>query len=118
MVTVERRTSPRIRAYRPVRLHKPSSPQIETLTKNLSLGGVRCLSSTVFPVSSELNLELMFSTGEEPLAARGCMIWFQIVPHSEQFDLGIAFVDMAPQTKRRLSVYLDRLAQYPAAVSS
>ena len=113
----ERRGTPRFRAYRPVRLHRPSAPQlVETLTKDLSAGGVRCLSPTLFPVSTELNLELVLSTGDEPLTVRGRTVWFQILPQSEQFDIGIAFFDLPPQNKRRLSVYLDRLSSQSASL--
>ena len=115
----ERRSAPRIRAYRPVRLHNPSTPQvIETLTKDLSIGGLRCVSPTLLPVSTELNLELVLSTGDEPLTMRGRMAWFQVLPQSEQFDLGISFLDLAPRTKRRLSAYLERLSSQSVPVSA
>ena len=107
----ERRANSRIRAYRPVRLHLPRSPRLlETLTKDLSVGGVCCLSPTPFPVSTELNLELILSTGQGPIAARGRTAWFRSLPHSEQFDMGIAFLDMPDRDKRRLSAYLVSLA--------
>ena len=107
----ERRSTPRIRAYRPVRLYKPSSPHVtETLTKDLGIGGFRCISATLFPVSTELNLDLVLSSGDQPLTTRGKTVWFQSIPQSEQFDLGIAFLELSPQDKRRLSAYLDRLA--------
>ncbi len=114
----ERRSTPRFRAYRPVRLHGSSSPQVvETLTKDLAIGGLRFLSPTLFPVSTELSLELVLSTGDEPLTTRGRTLWFHTIPQSEQFDIGISFLDMTPQSKRRLSAYLDRLSNHTASVS-
>ena len=113
----ERRSAPRIRAYRPVRLQRPNAPQvIETLTKDLSIGGLRCVSPTLLPVSTELNLELVLSTGDEPLTVRGRTVWFQILPQSEQFDLGISFLDLPPRTERRLSAYLNRLSSQSVSV--
>lgn len=113
----ERRATPRIRAYRPVRLHHAGIPRVvETLTKDLAVGGLRCVSQVLFPVSTEVNVELMLSTGSEPLTARGRAVWFQTIPHSEQFDLGISFLDLAPADKRRLSVYLDRLSSQSSFV--
>ena len=113
----DRRSTPRVRAYRPIRLQKPATPEVvETLTKDLGVGGLRCVSPTLFPVASELSLELVLSTGDEPLSVRGRTVWFQILPQGEQFDVGIAFLDMAPQTKRRLSVYLERLSRQSASV--
>ena len=113
----ERRSVSRIRADRPVRLyHLGTNQVVETLTKDLAPGGMRCLSSTLFPVSTELNLELVFSDGEEPFMVRGRTVWFRTIPQSEQFDLGIAFLDIPPANKRRLSVYLDRLAAHSSSV--
>ncbi|MBI3020608.1 MAG: PilZ domain-containing protein [Candidatus Omnitrophica bacterium] len=111
MSPLERRSAQRLRAYQPVRLRKLHSPQvIETLTKDLSAGGVRCLSTSVFPVSTQVNVDLVLSSGEEPFSAMGRAVWFQIIPHSDQFDIGISFVEVPPQHKRRLSVYLDHLS--------
>ena len=113
----ERRRSPRVRAYRPVRLlHSPAPQVVETLTKDLAAGGVRCVSPTVFPISTELTVELALSTGDEPLTVRGQLVWFRTIPHSEQFDLGIAFRDMPQQHIRRLSGYLANISRQTATV--
>ena len=34
--------------------------------------------------------------------------FFRLIPDSEQYDLGIAFVDLTPKTKARLSTYITR----------
>ena len=108
----EQRASARVHAYRPVRLHLPRSPRLlETLTKDISIGGVCCISSTAFPISTQLNLELILSTGEGPISTLGRIAWFRSIPHSEQFDLGISFLAMPETDKRRLSVYLGNLAE-------
>ncbi len=108
----ERRQAPRFQQYSPVRLHRAGTPQIiETLTKDLGVGGVRCLSPTVVPVSTELTLELMLSSGEGPLSVRGRAVWFRTIPDSEQFDIGISFIELSQQNQRRLSGYLSRLSR-------
>ena len=113
----ERRAVPRFRAYLPVRIQKPGTPHVvETLTKDLGVGGVRCLSATLFPIATEVSVELVLSTGEEPFSVRGRAVWFRMIPHSEQFDLGIAFLDVPPQGKRRLSAYIDRLSSHTASI--
>ena len=119
LMAIERRNTPRFRAYRPVRIQKPGSPQIvETLTKDLGIGGLRCISQTLFPVSTEVNVELVLSTGEEPFTVRGRAVWFQMIPHSEQFDLGIEFVELQNHHKRRLSAYIDHLASQLSQVQA
>ena len=108
MIT-ERRTSARIRAYRPLRLHPRGSPVIETLTKDLSTGGVRCLSPTAIPVSTPVSIELVLGSGQEPLQVEGRMAWFQTMSDSEQYDLGISFAGLPEQKQRRLSAYFASL---------
>ncbi|MDP3721893.1 MAG: PilZ domain-containing protein [Candidatus Omnitrophota bacterium] len=109
---MERRSAPRIRAYRPVRLTPPGSRHvIETLTKDLSVGGLCCVSGIPLPVATELLVELMLSTGAEPVTARARTAWFRAIPNSEQFDLAVAFTEIEEETKRRLSMYLDHLSK-------
>jgi hypothetical protein len=111
----ERRRTPRHRAYRPVRLHLRGEPQaIDTLTKDVSAEGLRCLSPRPVPVASLVAVELMLGSGQEPIVLHGQAIWFQTISESEQFDLGIRFLDPADQTRRRLSVFLDSLQPVPA----
>ena len=106
----ERRRSPRVRAYRPVRLRKPSTPGVlEKLTNELSTDGLRCLSPTWFPVSTEVNAEVVLSDGEEPISVAGRAVWFRILPHSDQFEMGLSFHSMSEKNKRRLSAYLENL---------
>ena len=107
----ERRSVQRVKVYRPIRLQPANAPAvIETLTKDLGIGGVRCLCATPIPVSSEVSVELAFAQGDEPLSVRGRAAWFCTIPQSEQFDLGISFFEMSPRDKRRLSAYIDRLS--------
>jgi len=106
-MSTDRRRSPRVRVYHPVRVHRLTPTQlVETLTKDLSVGGVRCMSTLPFPIGSELQLELVLFAGEEPLTVEGHTVWFQFVPSGEQYELGIAFDALSQQYKRRLSMYL------------
>jgi len=84
---------------------------VETLTKDLSLGGIRCISTLPFPIATELQLELMLFAGEEPLVLGGHTVWFQFVPSGEQYELGIAFDALSPQHERRLSVYFKNISR-------
>lgn len=107
----DRRKSQRVHAYHPVRLHRPGTPHvIETLSKDLGFGGLRCISPVEFPVSTELDVEVVLATGQAPFSARGRMVWFRTLPESEQFDLGISFTGASPVDNRRLSAYIGRLS--------
>ena len=96
-----------------MRIQKPGATQVvESLTKDLGVLGVRCISPTLFPVSTEVSVEVVFSTGEESFSVRGRAVWFRMIPHSEQFDLGITFIELTDHNKRRLSAYVDRLSSH------
>ena len=108
----ERRKSPRIRAYLPVRLHRPDVHQaVETLTKDISLDGVRYVSPMLCPVSTELKLELVLPTGREQIETRVKTAWFRTMPESEQFESGVSFVELSIENQRRLSAYIDHLSR-------
>ena len=113
----ERRAASRVQLYLPVRVAKAGHAQpIETLTKDLGIGGLRCLSPTVLPVTTPVDVELVLSGGQDAVTIRGRTAWFRTIPESEQFEVGISFLEMSPQMKRRLSMYLDHLTH--SAVSS
>ena len=108
----ERRKAQRTRTYRPVRLRIPGTLHvIETLTRDLTADGMRCLSPSVVPVDTDVEIELKVAAGEE-LVFRGQAVWFRTIPESEQFDLGISFHDIPTRDKRRLSACLDRLSRH------
>lgn len=115
----ERRHTPRLRTYLPVRVSPPiANHASETLTRDVSLGGVRFISPIAIPVLSECRLELTLAEGREPLVARGRIVWFQQLPHSDQFEIGASFIELSPQNQRRLSTYLEKSSVEPARSSS
>jgi hypothetical protein len=110
----EQRHGQRVRAYLPVSLQPRDNPRaLQTLTKDVSVEGLRCLSPMPVPVSTELRVQLTLGVGNEPLLLRGRTQWFRSLPYSEQFELGLTFLEVSPETVRRLSTYLDHLATLP-----
>jgi len=100
-----------------VRLQKVNPTKVvETLTKDLSVGGLRCVSPTVFAVSADVHVDLTLSMGSEPITVSGRAAWFRTIAHSDQFELGIAFQSLSPETKRRLSAYLELLSEKTSEV--
>ena len=115
----ERRSAQRVRVYLPMQIHAPGAGHpVETLTKDVSSAGLRCVSPSITPVSTEVGLDVVLSAGADQLSVRGKTIWFRTIPDSEQFDLGIAFVGLSDQDQRRLSAYIDHLStkSIPAVV--
>ena len=107
----ERRQHPRMRCYLPVRLYpKGQFKVIETLTKDLGKGGLCVVSPAFKPTYTPISVELVVGPAREPLTLKGEVVWFQVIPQSEQFRLGIEFHDVSPKYQLLLSTYIDRLA--------
>ncbi|MBI3324413.1 MAG: PilZ domain-containing protein [Candidatus Omnitrophica bacterium] len=93
-----------------MRLHCQHTPRlVETLTKDISTGGLRCLSPVPQPVGSPVSVELTLGNGYRPVVTRGSVVWFQSIPGSEQFYLGIGFSDITEQDSKYLSSYLSKI---------
>lgn len=111
----ERRRFQRASCLLPVRLYpKQESRVIETLTKDLSVGGLRCVSQHERQIGMPLSVELMLEPGERPLTLRGHVAWSRPIQESEQYDLGVSFHAFPESTKKRLSTYIDFLSTISA----
>ncbi len=69
------------------------------------------MSPVALPVSFAITLELILSSGQEPLTIQGKTAWFRTIEESEQFDLGISFVEVPQEQQRRLSTYLEHISK-------
>ena len=86
---------------------------IQTLTKDLSESGLRCLSPLTKPVNTPLSVEIDLGPGKRPLNLRAKTVWFQHIPHSEQFYLGIAFGELSNHDRELLSRYISDISSAP-----
>lgn len=111
MTTPERRRAPRLGCVLPVQVYAQDDPKIiETLTKDLSSGGLRCLSPSPKGVASRVSLELTLGRGQRPLSLRARIVWFERLDEGHQFYLGLAFENLPEEQTRRLSGYIEQLA--------
>ena len=111
-MSIERRYATRHRAYLPLRLRAAgATAAVETLTKDLSIGGLRCVSPEPLPVASDARLELIIAAAQEPLTLQAKVRWFRTLPYADQCELGLEFQDLSPKSARRLSTYLSRLIE-------
>lgn len=107
----ERRRSPRVTCVLPLQIYSDGGPKIiETLTKDLSATGLRCLSPTAQPPFSPVSLEITLGKGERPFSLQARVVWFEAVPNSHQFYLGLAFDHLSETNTRRLSRYIEQLS--------
>ena len=113
----ERRRAPRVHCVLPLQISAEGKPPklIETLTKDISVSGLRCLSPTSAPSNSKVSLEITLGKGERPFSLNARVVWFQSVPNSRQYYLGLAFDDLTEVSTRRLSRYIEKLSSpHPA----
>jgi hypothetical protein len=87
----------------------------QTLTKDVGLGGLRCISQVLTPVGQEMEVELTLPASGEQVRFQGKTVWFRLLPESEQVELGIAFVGAPEEVTRRLAAYLERFSHLNAA---
>ncbi len=109
----ERRQTPRVRCYLPIRLYPQGEHRvIETLSKDLSLSGLSCLSPVHRPIASLLAVEINLGQGQPPVHLHATLSWFTEVPNSEQFQLGLTFDQITELQARQLSRCIDRFTSH------
>jgi hypothetical protein len=69
---------------------------LQTLTQDLSTGGLRLLSDVRLPVLSRVSLRLVLSRTRKILNLEGQVRWVHPVYEQELFEIGIEFIDVPP----------------------
>jgi hypothetical protein len=114
----ERRRFHRVPSVLPLRLFiRGGQHPIETLSKNLSLGGIKCLSPASQPVGTPVTIELGLGPSNDCLSLPATVSWFQTIPQSEQFFLGVTFDALSPQVTRLLSTDINHSASRVSATA-
>ncbi|MCP3102075.1 PilZ domain-containing protein [Myxococcus sp. K15C18031901] len=102
----DRRLFPRLQAplyARPARLKFGDKRQV----LDASLGGVRIYSDEQYTVGSQLEVDLYLSDGTT-LECRARVAWINKLAKDEvaRFEVGLAFMDITPETLERLKTVL------------
>ena len=109
----ESRRTPRVRCYLPIRLYPQGEHRvIETLSKDIGLGGMSCLSPVHRPIETPLAVEIILGQGEPPLNLQAQVTWFSEVSNGEQFHLGLSFHSVTELQSRQLSRCIDRFTSH------
>lgn len=91
-----------MRCHLPVRVYPEDRPRvIQTLTKDLSLGGLRCVTPTK-PAEVTVTVEIDLGR-HQSIRLKAKPVWSQAIPGSEQFYLGLAFQHLPEIARQRLS---------------
>ena len=102
-----RREYARLKLHIPVRFGGEESHSQDSLTKDLGGGGVRLLSRLFLAVHSRVKLEFYLTPGSEALNAVGKVVWVQKLPYSYQHDVGVQFLDISAENRKRISNFVD-----------
>ncbi len=108
----ERRLNVRKKAYLPIRLYPHTRAMVmDTLTKDISLEGIRCISQTFTPPKTTFRVEFTLPNGnQDVLTVQGQQVWAKQIPDSDQYELGIAFMDVPRPIRQQIVSLLTEIA--------
>jgi c-di-GMP-binding flagellar brake protein YcgR len=115
----ERRGTPRISARLPLQykdIQRPIETYSGTLTKDVSEGGVRFIANEFLSVFTRLLLEVSVPSFSRPIKAISKVAWIQKIPRSNQYNVGVQFMDMTEEDKKQLTSFIAK-SPAPKAVA-
>jgi len=107
----ERRRFPRINARLPIQfkdIQRPIETYTGTLTKDVSESGARFISSDFLSIFTRLLLEVTVPAFSRPVKAISKVAWIQKIPRSNQYSVGVQFMDMTEEDKKHLSSFISK----------
>ena len=108
---LERRKSQRITTYLPVRLRLQGSGRyLETLAKDVGMGGIRCVVEGRPTVNDPVMMELPLYKEVLPIQTQAHVAWVQLVATNRQSMVGVSFDEMSSVDRLALAEYLERLS--------
>lgn len=114
----ERRRWRRLRSHLPVRYQDLRTQRfVETLSKDISVGGVQCLTHEFLPTARELLVEISLYRGTPELKARARVAWIRQVPHADQYCMGLEFLTLPDALREEIHAYIEAASAHPVAVA-
>lgn len=80
-----------------------------TLTCDISAGGLRVLTEEFIAPETKLVLEINFVNSSHVINTSGKVIWSQSVPHTDRYESGISFLEMTQNDQEDVLECLNRL---------
>ncbi len=74
-------------------------PMINALTKNISPGGVRIMSSVRLEPGTRVRLEILLSSRRRLIKVAGVVRWSRTVYQEDLFEMGIEFAGLTPDDR-------------------
>ena len=112
---MERRKFSRVNTYLPVRIRlERNGRYVETLAKNVSVGGLRCVVAGNIAVDDPVALELPLFKEAMPIQTPAKVAWVQSMVPATQCIVGLRFNELSTADREALAYYLEKL---PASLS-
>jgi len=119
---MENRKHQRIKTHIPIRYHKlrdGSGIQGDSsISKNLSLGGIRFRTSEFVSMACRLILELDIPMFTKPVKAISKVAWIRKTASGNDYEVGNQFLEMSKKDKELVSEYVDSLHLYNSPEAS
>lgn len=104
----EKRRSRRLKIGLPVTFHQVSASKRfgETITKDISLSGLRMDTDSFFQPNSNVIIKLRFPEVNKVIDVVAKVMWSHSATRSDKFQTGLAFSEINPMFKKWLEEYI------------
>lgn len=113
---MENRKNPRIKTHIPIRYHKLRDGSgiqgASSISKNLSLGGIRFRTAGFVSMACRLILELDIPMFTKPVKAISKVAWIRKTASGDDYEVGNQFLEMSKKDKELISEYVNSLHLY------
>jgi c-di-GMP-binding flagellar brake protein YcgR len=83
-------------------------PAITALTKDISPGGVRIMSSVKLEAGTRVRLEVVLSARRQMIKVNGVVRWWRNVYEEDLFEMGVEFAGLSPEDRLSLLEHVYR----------
>jgi Tfp pilus assembly protein PilZ len=112
----EKRKYDRVKTHIPVRIRKlkdgSTAEGSSSITKNLSMGGIRFRTTEFISMACRLILELDIPMFTKPVKAISKVAWIRKTPSGSDYEIGNQFLEMSKEDKELVSEYVSSLGMY------
>ena len=85
----------------------PKEKFSDFLTKDISQGGIRFMIEEFIPKGSFLKIRLKLSKTSVAVEAIVKAVWIKGMPHSDEYEIGVQFVDIPQHAVQHLICYIN-----------
>ena len=111
---LDQRVFPRVSARCDISIHDRMGGPIKTKTQNLGLGGVCVLLNRELEKLTRVHLHLMLDEPKQTIDCDGRVVWMvrskEPASGKVTFDIGIEFLDLKPESRELISVFIKKHA--------